>query len=108
MDFKAIAERFATSPPGTDAFKAFYQDVFEHMKHDPENAALYFVVAVAAQAYVLKYEDQAVPTELSDFAKRTLVEFNGKLVEALRSDPRKRLRLAGEVAVDYQWNVTAF
>jgi uncharacterized protein YjeT (DUF2065 family) len=36
------------------------------------------------------------------------VGFNAKLVEALAAAPQERLRLLGEVAIDYEWNVHSF
>ena len=108
MTFKEITERFARAESGSDSFKTFYKDAYELMKADPENAGLYFVVGVAAQTYVIKYEDQAVDPEFADRAKATLHGFNTRLLEALDLDPLSRLRVLGEVAVDYEWKVDAF
>lgn len=108
MNFKDIAERFERAESGTDAFKVFYKDAFELMKSDPENAALYFVVAVAGQSYVRTYEDQGVTAEFADGAKATLAAFNAKLIRALASEPAIRLRLLGEVATDYEWNIASY
>lgn len=107
-NFKTIAERFERAESGTDSFKVFYKDAFELMKIDPENAGLYFLVAVASQSYVRRYEDQGVEPQFADRAKATLNGFNTKLIEALESDPARRLQLLGEVAVDYEWNVAEF
>ena len=108
MDFKQIAARFEHAESGTDAFKAFYKDAFELMKADPDNAGLYFVVAVAGHSYVRAYEDQGVTPEFADAAKATLAGLNAKLLRALASDPQERLRLLGEVANEYEWNVSGF
>ncbi|CAM5549304.1 hypothetical protein [Eoetvoesiella caeni] len=108
MTFKEISQRFEHSESGSDSFKFFYKDVFELMKADPLNAGLYFVVGVAAQTYVIKYEDQAVDPEFADRAKATLEGFNNRLLEALDKNPEERLRILGEVAVDYEWKVDAF
>jgi hypothetical protein len=108
MNFHEISTRFATTGSGSDAFKALYKDAFELMKHDPENAGLYFVVGIAAQSYVRSYEDQGVTGEFADRAKATLVSFNSKITEALASTPEKRLKLLGEIAIDYEWNVHDF
>ena len=108
MNFTEISTRFVDSSSGTDAFKAFFRDAFQLMKNDPENAGLYFVVGVAAQSYVRMYEDQGITAEFADAAKATLAGFNAKLIEALAADPAKRLKLLGQVATDYEWNVRDF
>lgn len=108
MTFKEIAQRFEQSESGSDSFKFFFKDVFELMKSDPYNAGLYFVVGVAAQTYVIKYEDQAVDPEFADRAKATLEGFNERLLGALEKSADDRLRILGEVAVDYEWKVDAF
>lgn len=108
MNFHEICSKFADASSGSDAFKVFYRDAFQLMKIDPENAGLYFVVGIAAQSFVRMYEDQGVTTEFADAAKATLVKLNAEIVEALATNPEKRLRLLGEVAIDYEWNVSAF
>mgnify|MGYP001061236169 FL=1 len=108
MTFKEIAQRFERSESGSDSFKIFYKEVFNLMKSDPQNAGLYFVVGVAAQTYVIKYEDQAVDPDFADRAKSTLEGFNKRLQEALEKNADERLRILGEVAVDYEWKVDAF
>lgn len=108
MTFKEITERFARSESGSDSFKQFFNDAFQLMKSDPDNAGLYFVVGVAAQTYVIKYEDQAVDPEFADRAKGTLERFNRRLLEALEMEPLERLRVLGQVSVEYAWEVDAF
>ena len=108
MSFHETAIQFAQSGGGTDDFKRLYREAHELMKSDGANAALYFVIGVAAQAYVLKYEDQAVTTELAESAKAALVGFNEKIRRALDADTETRLRLLGEVARDYQFQVSKF
>jgi hypothetical protein len=108
MTFQEIAAEFERSYGGTDDFKRLYKGAHELMRSDDANAALYFVIGVAAHAYVLKYEDQAVTTELAESAKATLVGFNGKICRALASDAATRLALLGEVVCDYQFRVSCF
>lgn len=108
MTFKEIAQRFERSESGSDSFKLFYKEVFELMKTDTQNAGLYFVVGIAAQTYVIKYEDQAVDPGFADRAKATLEGFNRRLLESLGKNADERLRTLGEVAVDYEWKVDAF
>jgi hypothetical protein len=108
MNFADIAERFAQSSSGTDAFKVFYKDAFGLMRSDPDNAGLYFVVGIAAQAFVRKYEDQGISVDFADQAQATLKGFNAKLIRALQAEPAERLRLLGEVAIDYEWHVPSF
>ena len=108
MTFQDTATRFEQSDAGTDDFKRLYKEAFEQMKSDPSNAALYFVVGVAAHAYVIQYEDQAVTAELAEGAKNTLVGFCRKIRQALASDPAARLALAGEIASEYQFDVHSF
>lgn len=108
MKFADIAERFGNSASGTDAFKIFYKSAFDLMKSDPENAGLYFVVGIAAQSFVRRYEDQGISTEFAEQAKATLDGFNTKLIQALQAEPAERLHLLAEVAIDYEWNVSSF
>lgn len=108
MTFKEISQRFAQSESGSDSFKVFFKEAFDLMKADPDNAGLYFVVGVAAQTYVIKYEDQAVDPEFADRAKSIVEDFNRRLLEALELDAASRLRVLGEVAVEYEWKVDAF
>ena len=108
MSFDEIARRFAVSPSGTDLFKAFYKDAFEIMKTDVENAGLYFVVGIAAQSFVRKYEDQGLTADFVDGAKNILVSMNQKLILAMASEPATRLRMLGEVAIAYEWDVSTF
>ncbi|MGF6528074.1 hypothetical protein [Variovorax sp. PvP013] len=108
MNFTDIANRFAKSSSGTDAFKLFYKSAFDLMKTDPDNAGLYFVVGIAAQSFVRRYEDQGISTEFAEQAKSKLDGFNQKLILALEAEPIERLRLLGEVAIDYEWHVPSF
>lgn len=108
MSFAEIAQVFENGPSGTDQFKAFYRNAFQLMKTDPDNAALYFIVGIAGQAYVLRYEDQGVDPELADRAKATLVNFNRRLVNALQQGSTERLLAASSVAIDYEWEVKEF
>ncbi|MFT3813014.1 MAG: hypothetical protein QM740_06500 [Acidovorax sp.] len=108
MTFQDIAQIFAQGPSGTDQFKAFYKNAFALMKTDPANAALYFVVGVAAHSYVQRFEDQAVEPQMADEAKATLESFNARLLDALAQEPAKRLEIASAVALDYEWTVKNF
>ena len=108
MNFQETAVRFEQSDAGTDDFKRLYKDAFELMKSDSANAALYFVIGVAAHAYVIQYEDQAVTSELAESAKATLVGFGKKICRALAADAATRLALVGEIASEYQFHVTNF
>lgn len=108
MTFREITAHFAQSESGSDSFKQFYKDAFALMKRDVDNAGLYFVVGIAAQTYVIKYEDQAVAPEFADRVKATLEGFNQRLLAALDMAPAERLKVLGAVAVDYEWNEDAF
>jgi hypothetical protein len=108
MNFQAVATRFENADSGTDSFKVLYRDAFELMKTDPDNAALYFVVGTVARAYVRRYEDQGVSLESADRATATLVGYNNKVLQALATDAGQRLRLLGEIALDYEWSVSDF
>lgn len=108
MTFNTITQRFAQSESGSDSFKQFYKDAFDLMKADPDNAGLYFVVGIAAQTYVIKYEDQAVDPAFADRAKAALEDLNSRLLQSLDQSAEQRLRVLGEVAVEYQWHIDAF
>ena len=108
MDLHDLTQRFNNSLSGTDAFKDLYKGAFGLMKSDTPNAALYFVLAIAAQAFVRKYEDQGITGEFVDSAKATMAAFSAKALDALASDPEERLRLLSEIAYDYEWNTHDF
>ena len=108
MSFQHLAETFAQSGAGTDDFKRLYKGAFELMKNDAANAALYFVIGVAAHAYVTQYEDQGVAPQISEAAKNAFVAWNAKVVQALAADPAARLALLGEVASAYQFEIHNF
>ena len=55
-----------------------------------------------------RYADQGVAPEFADKAKAILGGYNAKIVEALAADAGTRLRLLGEVALDYEWQVQDF
>ena len=52
MTFQTLAAAFEQSGAGTDDFKRLYKDAFDLMKSDRANAALYFVIGVAAHVIV--------------------------------------------------------
>ena len=108
MSFKEIAERFEHANSGSESFKSLFKDAFLTMQSDPENAGLYFVIGVAARAYVRKYEDQAISAEFADSAKSIIVGYNAKVCQSLTADPATRFRLLSEIAIDYEWNVADF
>lgn len=108
MTFSATAAQFEQSAGGTDDFKRLYRDAFALMKSDAENAAIYFVIGVAAHGYVLQYEDQAVTAERAESAKNALVRFCRKADQALAAPPAERLALLGEIAAEYQFDITDF
>ena len=108
MTFQETAAQFEKSDGGTDDFKRLYKEAFELMKGDSANAGLYFVIGVAAHAYVMRYEDQAVTMELAESAKAALVGINTKILQAIAADATTRLKLLGEVASEYQFRVTSF
>lgn len=108
MTFQDVAARFERAESGTDSFKTLSKDAFELMKSDPGNAGMYFVIGITAQAYVRRYEDQGVMPEFAGHAKTILTGYNTKIVQALASDAATRLRLLGEVAIDYEWHVPDF
>ncbi|MEZ7912980.1 MAG: hypothetical protein QMB55_14245 [Propionivibrio sp.] len=108
MTFQTLAAAFEQSGAGTDDFKRLYKGAFELMKSDSANAALYFVIGVAAHAYVVQYEDQGVAPDISEAAKKALVSYCTKIGQALAADPATRLALLGEVASAYQFEIHNF
>ncbi|MCB7495327.1 hypothetical protein [Klebsiella pneumoniae] len=72
MTFEEIKERFAGAGTGTDAFRGLYNETFELMNADKENAAVYFLIGVAARSYVLRYDDQAVDPDFAEQSKQTM------------------------------------
>jgi hypothetical protein len=108
MSFEEVSRQFAQSESGTDSFKILFRRAFELMQEDAPNAALYFVIGIAAQAYVRRYEDEGVTSDFANETKKTLEAFNAKILRGLQSDPATRLVLAGEVANEYEHRITTF
>ena len=108
MTFQTLAAAFEQSGAGTDDFKRLYKGAFELMKSDSANAALYFVIGVAAHAYVVQYEDQGVAPEISEAAKKALVSYCTKIGQALAADPATRLAQLGEDASANQFEIHNF
>ncbi|MDB5803421.1 MAG: hypothetical protein JWN73_743 [Betaproteobacteria bacterium] len=108
MTFKEIAAQFEAAESGTDSFKRLYKDAFHLAESAMDNAGSYFVIATIAQAYVRRYEDEAVPVDQANRAKALLMRFNAKIVEGLNSDAATHLRLLGEVANEYQAQIHDF
>jgi len=108
MTFQEIADRFERSGSGSDAFKALSRSAFDLMKEDSQNAALFFVIGVAAKSYVRVYEDQAVTEAVAERAKTILSGYAAKVVQALADEPATRFRLLSEISFDYEWQVADF
>lgn len=108
MNFQEIAQQFETAESGTDSFKRLYKEAFHLAETSADNAGAYFIIGTIAQAYVRRYEDEAVSAEFADRAKALVVRFNAKVVQGLTSDAATRERLLGEVAHEYQAQVHDF
>lgn len=108
MNFQDIAKSFAEGTGGTDQFKMFFKSASDLMVTDPDNAALYFTVTVAARAYVQKFEDQAVELDLAHKAKSVLVDFNARISAVLDQTAAHRLSVASSIAREYEWQVAEF
>ena len=80
MTFDEIKERFAGAGTGTDAFRGLYNETFELMNADKENAAVYFLIGVAVD----------------------------KIAFALHQPAEDKIKIASEVASEYHWKVTSF
>ena len=108
MNFTDLATQFERAESGSDSFKSLYQSSFDLMKVDPANAAGYFVVGIAAQAYVRKYEDQGVEPETADRAKALMEGLNALVTEALSRPEAERLGLFSEAAMTYEHEIHLF
>jgi hypothetical protein len=108
MTFQQIAAQFEAAESGTDSFKQLYKDAFHLAESSAQNAGSYFIIATIAQAYVRRYEDEAVTTEQANRAKALLIRFNTKIVQGLSGDAATHLRLLGEVAHEYQAQIHDF
>lgn len=108
MKFSDLSAEFEAALAGTNSFKSLYKEVIKLMNEDRSNAALYLPIVVAARAYVLRFEDQAISADLADRAKAILVGFNKKILEALVADPERRYSLLSEVSAEYELDVKDF
>ena len=108
MDFTAIAEKFSTSSAGTDSFKELHKNLSLLIAKDNENAALYFVLAIIAQAYVRRYEDQAVPSDFAQRVKARFLNFIEKIQHGLASDSATRLTMLNEITCEYELTIAEF
>jgi hypothetical protein len=108
MSYSDLVRRFEQAPSATDSFKFLCRECFDLMKVDRENAALLFIVGSIAKAFVRRYEDQELSPAFMDEAKRFMVRVSQKIERAMAGAPLDRLLAAGEVATEYQWDVTSF
>ena len=108
MTFDEIKERFAGAGTGTDAFRGLYNETFELMNADKENAAVYFLIGVEARSYVLRYDDQAVDPNFAEQSKQTMSALVDKIAFALHQPAEDKMKIASEVASEYHWKVTSF
>ncbi|STV85514.1 Uncharacterised protein [Klebsiella michiganensis] len=108
MTFDEIKERFAGAGTGTDAFRGLYNETFELMNADKENAAVYFLIGVAARSYVLRYDDQAVDPNFAEQSKQTMSALVDKIAFALHQPAEDKIKIASEVASEYHWESHQF
>ena len=108
MNFAEIAAKFESADTGTDTYKEFYKDLYKLMPIDKENAALYFVMAIIAQAYVRRYEEEAVQKFFADKVKARFERFNRNISQGLVSDSTTRLAMLSEIALEYELEISEF
>lgn len=108
MDFKTIAKDFFEASIGTDSFRELYNNCFNLMKVDKDNALVYHLIGSMARSYVLTYDDQPVKPESAIKSKALLEHYNSKVVLALESESDVRLRVLGEIAIEYQFDIHNF
>ena len=108
MNFSEIASKFESSDAGTDTYKEFYKDLYKLMAVDKGNAALYFVIAIIAQAYVRRYEEEAVPKFFAEKVQARFSRFNKRINEGLASDGAVRLAIISEIALEYELEISEF
>lgn len=108
MSYSDLSTEFEVAPSGIDSFKRLYKGAIQLMTADRANAALYFPIVIAAQAYVLRFEDQAIGIEFADRAKAIMAGLNRKILQALDADAETRYRLLSEVSAEYELDVKDF
>jgi hypothetical protein len=102
MSFNDAVRSFSEWPACTDAYEALKNRCLELARTDPDNAAAYFVVFGFARSYVLLYDEEAVPAELAERAKRQLMRYLEILASAIGDgSPSARLSALNAVAFDY-------
>ncbi len=108
MDFRTISKDFLEASIGTDAFRELYKNCFNLMKEDKDNALIYHLIVSMARSYVLTYDDQPVKPESALKSKALLEHYNSKVELALDSDAESRLKILGEIATEYQFDIHDF
>lgn len=93
---------FSNWPACTDAYEELKDSCGQLARSDPENAAAYHLVAGFARAYVLLYDEEAVPEDLAQRAKRQLTRYLDMLASAMTDGgPSARLAALNAVVLDY-------
>jgi hypothetical protein len=102
MSFNEVVHAFSARPACTDAYDELRDACLQLAKTDPENAGTCFLVAGFARAYVLLYDEEAVPAELAQRAQRQMVHYLEMLASSIMDGTASaRLSALNAVVLDY-------
>jgi hypothetical protein len=102
MSFNDVVRGFSNGIACTDAYEELKRSCLQLSKTDPENAAAYFLVSGFARSYVLLYEEEAVPAELAQRAKRQMTRYLEMLASSIADGGASaRLSALNAVVLDY-------
>ncbi|MBE0402909.1 MULTISPECIES: hypothetical protein [Halomonadaceae] len=102
MKFIDAIEKFENFPACTDAFVKLKKDMNELIINDPDYAAVYLVIHDFSKKHHFYYEDQAVSPEVSDSAKKQMIEYLTRLKELVSNRNREAAFIAlSAISHDY-------
>jgi uncharacterized membrane protein len=102
LSFSDVAQVFVNGLACIDAYEELKGVCMQLSKTDPDNAAVYFLVFGFARSYVLLYEEDAVPPERAQRAKRQMSRYLDILASALADGSTlARLSALNAVVLDY-------
>lgn len=101
MNFSQVADQFAASAPGTDAFLIVKEQMRSLIASDPSRAAAYFLVYGFARSYVILHDDEDITVEFALAAKTRLLKYMRQIETAIPQDEKALLQAMSSIVVDY-------
>jgi hypothetical protein len=83
---------------GLKTFKAFRQNMLDHVARDTPHRALYRLLAGVTEDYIGRYDGEAVPVDVADQTYRHMLEIVARAENAMTAPPTEQLKILNELA----------